>query len=267
MSEKIHRLVRAHYAQVANQTSSCCASTHRAGSSCCSPAACDTESTAESLGYTKEDLAITPEGANLGLGCGNPVALAELRPGEIVLDLGCGAGFDCFLAAQRVGPGGRVIGVDMTPEMIARARQNAEKSGASNVEFRLGEIEHVPVADSSIDVVMSNCVINLAADKAAVYREAYRVLKPGGRLSISDVVAIKPLPPEWQQNPDLYCGCVAGAIAPTELEMLLEEAGFEDIIIRVDLGKREVIAGWAPDVNVEDYVAPAMVQARRPAST
>ncbi len=211
--DEIRKAVRDRYGRIAESkrdaTSSCCAQP-----SCCSRPACSGEAPALSgkMGYSAEELAAAPEGANMGLGCGNPQAIAALQEGEVVLDLGSGGGFDCFLAAARVGPTGRVIGVDMTPEMVERARANAAVGGYGNVEFRLGEIEHIPAADASVDVVISNCVINLSADKPAVMAEAYRVLRPGGRLAISDVVAIGEIPAAVRDDPDLYSGCVAGAV-------------------------------------------------------
>lgn len=264
--EQIRRLVRERYAEVAQSGSCCCggsAQNASTASACCGTPA-GPEDVALALGYSPEDLDGIPTGANLGLGCGNPVAIASLHPGEVVLDLGCGGGFDCFLAASKVGDSGRVIGVDMTPDMIALARRNALNSGLSNVEFRLGEIEHLPVADASVDVIMSNCVINLSADKAAVYREAYRVLKPGGRLAISDVVALRPLPASWGEDPDLVGGCIAGAISPEEVERLMSAAGFADISVSVDVGSRTFIRDWAPGTGIEDFVASAYIEARKP---
>ena len=216
------------------------------------------------LGYSDADIESVPEGANMGLGCGNPTAIAALQPGETVLDLGSGGGFDCFLAAGRVGAEGRVIGVDMTPEMVSKARKNAEQGGYANVEFRLGEIEHLPVADSSVDVIVSNCVINLSPDKRAVYREAFRVLRPGGRLAISDVVTTAPLPEELRSDPALLAGCVAGAMQVDELEAILHEAGYADIRIEPKAESREFIRQWAPGRRIEDYVASANIEATKP---
>jgi ubiquinone/menaquinone biosynthesis C-methylase UbiE len=187
------------------------------------------EKVACGIGYSEEDLQAVPEGANLGLGCGNPVALASLQEGEIVLDLGSGAGFDCFLAAGRVGKSGRVIGVDMTPEMLDRVRENARRGGYENVEFRLGEIEHLPLADASVDVVISNCVINLSPDKPSVFREAFRVLKPGGRLMVSDIVLEGELPEAIRESAEAYVGCVSGASLKADYLRAIEEAGFKDV--------------------------------------
>jgi SAM-dependent methyltransferase len=197
----------------------------------------------------------------MGLGCGNPQAIAALQPGEVVLDLGSGGGLDCFLAARRVGPQGHVIGVDMTPDMVARARQNARNSGYSNVEFRLGEIEHLPVADEQVDVIVSNCVINLSPDKPRVFQEAFRVLKPGGRLAITDVVALKQLPDELRNDPGLTASCIGGAVVVAELEEMLNQAGFEQISILLDEGSREAIAAWAPDHHPEQYIISAAIEA------
>jgi SAM-dependent methyltransferase len=183
----------------------------------------------ELLGYTDDELASVPDGANLGLGCGNPTALASLRKGDVALDLGAGAGIDCFLAARRVGKSGRVIGVDMTPEMIDQARENAREGGYDNVEFRLGEIEHLPVADASVDVVISNCVINLSPDKPQVFREAYRALRPGGRMLVSDIVLVADLPPEIGRDPDSVAGCIGGAIKKEEYLAAIAQAGFREV--------------------------------------
>jgi len=224
--EKIRMNVREGYAKVALQQRSCCGPS----SSCCGSAK-TADTIAQKVGYSDEDLAASPEGANLGLGCGNPVAIASLSLGETVLDLGAGPGFDCFLAARRVGETGKVIGVDMTPEMVARARETARKGDIRNIEFRLGEIEHLPVADNSVDVVLSNCVINLSPDKPQVFREAFRVLKNGGRLIVSDTVLLKPLPEFLQQSVEAYVGCVSGAMRRQEYIDTVEAAGFEDVHI------------------------------------
>lgn len=230
---EIKKSVREGYAGIARQESSCCSSDSACcstGSTCCgSPASA--RNISRSIGYTKEEMDAVPEGANLGLGCGNPVALASLKEGETVLDLGSGAGFDCFLAAVRVGKTGKVIGVDMTPEMIARARENAENGDFSNVEFRLGEIENLPAADNSVDVIISNCVINLAPDKKRVFREAFRVLKPGGRMMVSDIVLTKELPEAIINSVAAYVGCISGAMLKTEYLETMESAGFQDITL------------------------------------
>jgi len=218
------------------------------------------------MGYSTEELASVPEGANMGLGCGNPQAIAALRPGETVLDLGSGAGFDCFLAARQVGSTGKVIGVDMTPDMISKARDNARKGSYSNVEFRLGEIEHLPVADASVDVIISNCVINLSTDKPSVFREAYRVLKPGGRLAVSDVVATAELPKDIRNDLALYSACVAGAAFVTDLESILADIGFADIQIAPKDESREFIREWAPGHNLEEYIQSASIEARKRAT-
>ena len=229
------------------------------GASGCGVGCCGTEGSGSlALGYSEEDLATVPEGADLGLGCGNPQAIAALRPGETVLDLGSGAGFDCFLAAKRVGGKGRVIGVDMTPEMVAKARDNARRVQAANVEFRLGEIERLPLADASVDAILSNCVINLSPDKAAVFREAFRVLKPGGRLAIADVIAIKAMPKELAESVEALTGCVAGAAPVDQLQKLLVEAGFENVKIEPRAGSRAIIGQCMP--GAEDYVASATIE-------
>jgi len=215
------------------------------------------------MGYSAGELAAVPEGADMGLGCGNPQAIAGLCSGETVLDLGSGGGFDCFLAAKRVGRTGKVIGVDMTPEMVSKARGNARKVEATNVDFRLGEIEHLPVADDSIDVILSNCVINLSPDKAAVFRDAFRVLKAGGRLAISDVVALKDMPPALARSVEAMTGCVAGSAKVTDLEKMLGEAGFEDVRIVPRPESGAIIAQCMP--GAESYVASATIEGRKPA--
>jgi arsenite methyltransferase len=235
-----------------------------AGAEQCCGAASGLASKAQEMGYSPEDLAAVPDGANLGLGCGNPQGIAALRPGETAVDLGSGAGFDCLLAARKVGPTGHIIGVDMTHEMLAKARANAASLGAANVEFRLGEIEHLPIADNTADVILSNCVVNLVPNKAQVFREAFRVLKPGGRLAISDVVNMRTLPAELAADQALICGCVAGAAPSTEIEVWLREAGFRDVLVTINAESRSLVASWAPGRGIEDYVASATIEARKP---
>jgi arsenite methyltransferase len=224
--EEIRKVVREGYGKIAKQDSSCCAP----AKSCCGSTN-STQDISRKIGYSEEELNAVPEGANLGLGCGNPIALASLKEGQIILDLGSGAGFDCFLAANRVGDKGRVIGVDMTPEMVEKARENARKGNYANVEFRLGEIENLPVADSSVDVVISNCVINLSPEKRRVFAETFRVLKPGGRLMISDIVLLKELPDFVKNSIEAYIGCVSGAMLKDEYMGALKETGFLDVKI------------------------------------
>ena len=197
----------------------------------------------------------------MGLGCGNPQAIGALRPGETVLDLGSGGGLDCFLAARRVGPEGKVIGVDMTPEMVSKARRLALQNGYDKVDFRLGEIEHLPVADSSVDVVLSNCVINLSPDKPAVFGEAFRVLRPGGRLAVSDVVAVRPLPPEVRDDTAAYCGCVGGASLVSDVETMLAAAGFFEVQVVVRSDGAGIVSEWQPGSGHEEYVLPALISA------
>jgi arsenite methyltransferase len=238
------------------------------GGGCCSTAGC-CDSTPETvaskrIGYSDDELGTVPQGADLGLGCGNPQAIAALKTGETVLDLGSGAGFDCFLAARAVGESGQVIGVDMTTAMLDKARENARKGGYRNVQFRLGEIEHLPVGDARVDVIISNCVINLSPDKAQVFREAIRVLKPGGRLAINDVVATAELPEQVRQDLALYTGCMAGASSIDELEAMMRDAGFEAIRISPKDESREFIRDWAPGRGVEAYVASASIEAIKP---
>ncbi len=224
--EETRKAVREGYAKIAKGSCSCCAPV----SSCCGSTDL-AQDISRNMGYTEEELRAVPEGANLGLGCGNPVALASLREGDIVLDLGSGAGFDCFLAADRVGKNGRVIGVDMTAEMIEKARENARKGDYGNVEFRLGEIENLPAADNSVDVVISNCVVNLVPDKRRAFMEAFRVLRLGGRLMISDIVLLKELPDGVKNSIEAYIGCLSGAIMRDEYIRAIRAAGFQEVMI------------------------------------
>jgi arsenite methyltransferase len=279
--EEIRQAVRENYGKVARAAShasetssalSCCSRADLcAGGSkevpCCGSPQVTLEQMSVAMGYSNSDLADAPEGANMGLGCGNPLALASLKPGEVVLDLGSGGGFDCFSAAKQVGETGMVIGVDMTPEMISKARKNAEEMGTNNVEFRLGEIEQIPAGDNSIDVIMSNCVINLSPDKAAVYREAFRVLKPGGRLGISDILATAALPKKVQEDLTLVAACIGGAATIEETKRMLEEAGFENIVIKPNEESRELIPQWdlGRGENAAEYVLSAYIEATKPA--
>lgn len=252
--DRVRTDVRTAYAKVAKGGGGC-------GVGCCGAE----PSGSLAMGYTKEDLEAAPDGANLGLGCGNPQAIAALRPGETVLDLGSGAGFDCFLAARQVGPTGRVIGIDMTAEMVTRARENARRVEVGNVEFRLGEIEHLPIPDGSVDVILSNCVINLSPDKGAVFREAFRVLKPGGRLAISDVVAVQTMPRELAESVEALTGCVAGAAKVDELRALLVEAGFDAVSIEPRRDSGRIIGQCLP--GAEEYAASATIEAKKPGDT
>ena len=244
----VKKIVREGYARIARGGGSCCSS----GGSCCGSAGM-TESISKKIGYSDEELTSVPEGANLGLGCGNPVALAALKEGDVVLDLGSGAGFDCFLAANKVGGGGKVIGVDMTPDMLEKARENAHKGGYTNVEFRLGEIEHLPVADSHVDVIISNCVINLSPDKPAVFNEAFRVLKPGGRLMVSDIVLLNELPAFIKSSVAAYVGCVSGAMIKEDYLGAIKSAGFKDVSIVAE-------DGFDIDCMLNDPTAQAIVE-------
>jgi len=235
--EAIRTAVREGYAQVARGGGSCCGPAS-GPNTCCGASQADL--LAEQIGYSEQELAALPEGANLGLSCGNPTALAELKPGEVVLDLGSGGGFDVFIAGRKVGPDGRVIGVDMTPEMISKARENVAayraRTGLNNVEFRLGEIEHLPVADGSVDVIISNCVINLSPDKSQVWREMYRVLKPGGRTAISDLALLQPLPESVRGMVEALVGCVAGAALVSDIERMARDAGFQEVRLEQKTG-------------------------------
>jgi SAM-dependent methyltransferase len=245
--EEVRKAVRKGYAQVARSGSSCCAPQ----SSCCGATSAATD-ISKKIGYSDEDIRSVPEGANLGLGCGNPVALASLKEGEVVLDLGSGAGFDCFLAANRVGKSGKVIGIDMTPEMVEKARENARKGGYKNVEFRLGEIENLPVADNHIDVIISNCVINLSLDKDRVFQEAFRVLKPGGRLMVSDMVLVSDLPDSIKNSVAAYIGCLAGAIMQNKYVEAIKAAGFKQVRIIDE-------TSMASDYTPKDPIVQALV--------
>lgn len=260
--DQVRAAVREQYGNVARAGGARAATS---GSSCSpSPGCCLGADASLKLGYSAEDLAAVPEGANMGLGCGNPQTIAALKEGETVLDLGAGGGFDCFLAAKQVGPRGRVIGVDMTPDMITKARANAGKLETTNVEFRLGEIEHLPVANDTVDVILSNCVINLSPDKGAVFREAFRVLKPGGRLAISDVVALRAMPAELASDVGALTACVSGAASVDTLRRLLVEAGFETPRIDVKAESRELIRDWMPGAGVERFIASATIEATKP---
>jgi arsenite methyltransferase len=251
-SDTIREEVRRRYGATARGGSSCC------GNDCCGSTSSDL------LGYSAEDSAVAPEAVNLGLGCGNPLAIASLEKGQTVLDLGSGAGFDCFLAARAIGPTGKVIGVDMTHEMLAKARENAQKNGFDNVEFRLGEIEALPVADESVDVIISNCVINLSPQKERVFREAFRVLRTGGRLAVADIVATAPLPEEVREDWGAYTGCMAGASEISKLEKMLCEAGFDRIKIVPKDTSRSFIREWLPGKQVEEYLVSATIEATKP---
>jgi ubiquinone/menaquinone biosynthesis C-methylase UbiE len=261
-SDSIRQVVREHYGKVAVGSGSGCGNEINAG--CCSPGVPVSDSIAKALGYTNKDLAYVVEGANMNLGCGNPVAISKLKKGETVLDLGSGGGFDSFLAAKAVGPQGRVIGIDMTAEMVTKARENAQKMNADNVSFRLGEIEHLPVADSTVDVILSNCVVNLSPDKKSVWREAFRVLRPGGRLAISDVVATAEIPESMKDQAALLTGCVSGADHVDNIDAQLREVGFENIRIEIRPKSKQFLQQWFPDSDAEHYVASATIEARKP---
>ena len=253
-AEQARDAVREHYGKVAEADAPGCAP------GCCGGGA----GASLRLGYSEDDLAGVPAGADLGLGCGNPQAIAALRPGETVVDLGSGAGFDCFLAAKRVGATGSVIGVDMTPSMVTKARNNAKRAGIEGVDFRLGEIEHLLVADSSADVILSNCVINLVPDKRVAFKESFRVLKPGGRLAISDVIAMAPLPDTLQAKVAALTGCISGASSVDEIRRLLTEVGFSQVRIEANPGSREFIRDWMPGSGCEDFITSAVIEAIKP---
>ena len=262
--DEYRRMVRDRYAQVAQADSA--GESCGVGSSCCGTtddAAINTLISTR-LGYTQDELDSVPSGADMGLGCGNPKAIAALQTGEVVVDLGSGGGFDCFLAAKEVGASGHVIGVDMTPDMVSKARGNAARGQYVNVEFRLGEIEHLPIADGTADVIISNCVINLSPDKQQVFREAFRVLKSGGRLAISDVVATTELPEYMRTDEALIAGCMGNASLIDDLEHMMRAAGFDQIHIEPKDESRAFIEDWAPETNVTDYVVSATIEAIKP---
>jgi arsenite methyltransferase len=262
-NDQVRQHVRNRYKQIALQE------TPQAVAGCCSTTngCCDTPEDANNvsskLGYSTEELATVPTGANLGLGCGNPQAIASLKPGEVVVDLGSGGGFDSFLASKQVGETGMVIGVDMTPEMISRARNNALKGGFTNTEFRLGEIEHLPISDNSVNVIISNCVINLSPDKQQVFNEAFRVLKPDGRLAISDIVTTATLPEEIKQDMDSLTGCISGASFIDEIKDMLSKSGFKDISVEAKDESREFIKDWIAGANIDDYIVSAVIKATK----
>lgn len=276
-TEAVHQLVRDGYSKIAQETSAGCCGP---GVSCCGSTPQEADKLARELGYTVEELQALPDGANMGLSCGNPAALAALHPGETVLDLGAGGGFDVFIAGRKVGTTGRAIGVDMTPEMLAKARANIahyrKETALNNVEFRLGEIEYLPVADNSVDAIISNCVINLSPDKAQVWREIARVLKPGGRVAVSDMALLKPLPAEVLKMVEAMIGCVAGAVLVSETGRMAKEAGLTDIVLKSKPGYVEALTDWEDPLYKKllallpagakpaDYVTSLEVQARKP---
>jgi len=256
--DEIRQAVRQQYGQVA-ESEGC-------GPACCGETTTSADTLSQALGYSADETALVPDGANMGLGCGNPQAIANLKVGETVLDLGSGGGFDCFLAARQIGDSGHVIGVDMTPAMVSKARTNADKGGYRNVEFRLGEIENLPVANGTVDAIISNCVINLSPNKPRVFADAYRVLKPGGRLAISDVVAFAVLPDDIRRDMALFTGCMAGASLITEVEEMLKTAGFQQIRVAPKNESKSFIRDWAPGTAVTDYVVSATIEAIKPAT-
>lgn len=255
---KIRESIRTKYAETALSGTAGCG----CGNGCCGPIGVNSsDDLARMAGYSPAELQSVPDGANMGLGCGNPQAIAALRPGEVVVDLGSGGGFDCFLAARQVGEAGRVIGVDMTPEMVEKARRNAITAQCGNVSFRLGEIEYLPVPDGIADVVLSNCVVNLSTDKAQVFLEVYRILKPGGRLAISDIVATEELSETVRRDIKLHAACVAGAERIVVLKAMMREAGFRQISIRPRHESEALLAAWLPGLNLEKSLASASIEA------
>jgi arsenite methyltransferase len=275
-ANEVRKKVRDGYGQIATSGGSCCGPSP----TCCGSSPAASEDLARVVGYSQEELAALPEGANMGLSCGNPTAIASIQPGEVVLDLGAGGGFDVFIAGRKVGAVGRAIGVDMTPEMVARARKNAavyrEKTGLDNAEFRLGEIEHLPVADASVDVVISNCVINLSPDKAQVWRDIARVLRPGGRVAVSDLALLQPLPEAVRGMVQALVGCVAGAVLVSDTERMVREAGLTDPELISKADYVDAMTGWNDPLyraivehlpagtKPSDYIASLEVRARKP---
>ncbi len=257
--DDIRQAVRERYGTIAEARGA------EAEAGCCGPATSSLDEKAHHYGYSSEETAAVPQGANLGLGCGNPLAIASLQVGQTVLDLGSGAGFDCFLAARAVGDTGHVIGVDMTHEMLQKARKNAIESGFDNVEFRLGEIEYLPVADQSVDVIISNCVINLSPEKLKVYREAFRVLKPGGRLAVSDVVATAVVPDALKEDTVLLSSCLAGASLIDDVETMLRDVGFYNVHVAPKDESKTFMREWMPGTDITDYVISATIEAVKPA--
>lgn len=260
-NDLIHKAVREQYAKVADSDHS---NNSCATDACCAAPCDNAKTTSIGLGYSKTEVSDVPQGSNMGLGCGNPRAIASLKSGETILDLGSGGGFDCFLAVNEVGQSGHIIGVDMTPEMLNKARNNVSKTRHNNVEFRLGEIENLPVADAIIDVIISNCVINLSPQKEKVFYEAYRVLKPGGRLAISDIVAFVELPANLQDDMALFTGCMAGASTIFQIERMLKNAGFTDIKIEPKNESSDFIRNWSPNSYIENYIVSATIEAIKP---
>ncbi len=258
--EEIRQAVRENYGRVAESTG---ASGCGCGPTCCSKPSSTgiAAATSMALGYSSEDVESVPDGSNMGLGCGNPRAIASLKPGETVLDLGCGGGFDCFLAAKQVGETGMVIGVDMTPEMVSKARGNVAESNVPNIDIRLGEIENLPVADNAVDVIISNCVINLSPDKPRVFAQAFRVLQTGGRLAVSDVIASSPIPEKVRTDLALHAGCIAGASTREDVAAMLQKAGFSDIWVTPKEESKSFIKDWAPGSGAEKYVVSAEIAA------
>ncbi|HBL77780.1 MAG: arsenite S-adenosylmethyltransferase [Bacteroidetes bacterium GWF2_42_66] len=265
-SDQIRNAIRERYSGFAEGKSSLlsCCQPNEGGASCCGGKEFSFDEISLKVGYSKKEINSVPEGANMGLGCGNPQAIASLKEGETVLDLGCGGGFDIFLAASQVGKTGKAIGVDMTPKMVSLARSNAEKGGFENTDFRLGEIEYLPVADNTVDVIISNCVINLSPEKQKVFNESFRVLKPGGRLAISDVVALQQFPEAIKNDLELYGGCISGASPVDEVENMLKNAGFSEIRITLKEESKKFIKEWTSVTNITDYISSAIIEAVKP---